>query len=59
MAAKIGRSGQPMQKLGGRGGTVLASSLIFGLASTHEWSELSEMMLSAAKMTLIDTGSNP
>src|SRR5580698_1396311 len=35
MAAKIGRSGQPMQKLGGRG-TVLASSLILGLASTSE-----------------------
>ena len=34
MAAKIGRSGQPMQKPGGRGGTVLASSLIFGSAST-------------------------
>src|SRR6516162_5036474 len=36
IAAKIGRSGQPTQKLGGRGGTVLASSLIFGLASTSE-----------------------
>ena len=36
MAAKIGRSGQPMQKPGGRGGTVLASSLIFGSASTPE-----------------------
>src|ERR1700751_6473263 len=36
MAAKVGRSGQPMQKVGGRGGTVLASSLIFRLASTSE-----------------------
>ena len=36
MAAKIGRSGQPMQKPGGRGGTILASSLIFGSASTAD-----------------------
>ena len=36
IAAKIGRSGQPMQKLGGRGGTDFASSFTLGSARTVE-----------------------
>ena len=34
MAEKIGRSGQPVQKLGGRGGTVVARALTSAEAST-------------------------
>ena len=33
IAAKIGRSGQPVQKPGGRGGTPSASAFTFGWAS--------------------------